>query len=297
MSRFVRRQIVRARPILQSWDIGEHRDAQDRLGLLGTRVMRRHVCFEPVTADFSALWGVPRYPDAQRRILYLHGGGYCAGSLAYAQGFGALLSVRAGVRTLCLAYRLAPERPFPAALEDALAAYRHILLDTPAQRIAVVGESAGGGLAFSLCHALKAQGEPLPGCVVGLSPWSDLTMSGTSYTDNAERDPALMRHMLQRMAAMYAGDDLANPLVSPLYGTFKDYPPALIFAGGDELLLDDARGLARHMQRDGSPCALHVEPDMWHVYVLYGTSEARGAMKKLCRFVHRHTDAVPAACL
>ncbi len=267
------------------------RTAQDRLGRLGARAMDGRVDFAPHRfPKFQGCWILPEeLRDAHGAILYLHGGGYTAGGIEHAAGFGSVLSAATGRRVFAAAYRLAPEHPFPAAVEDAFEAYAYLLADgVPPEKIALAGESAGGGLCFALVHKLKAAGLPLPGAVVGISPWTDLTLSGASYAANKRSDPSLRYGQLLAYARMYAPGDRKDPLVSPLFGDMAGFPPALLFAGEDELLLDDAVALAHALERAGRPVELHTEKGMWHVYVLYGIREARQAIGRIVSFLNEN---------
>lgn len=261
------------------------RAAQDEAGKL---MASRKVAFEDIPmAGFEACYATPQETMGEGVILYLHGGGYTAGSLQYAKGFGSALAGQAGLRALCVAYRLAPEHPYPAALEDALQAYRYLLAQGNAPGgILLCGESAGGGLCFALCLKLRDLGLPLPGGVAAISPWVDLTLSGPSYTENAGKDPLLCREMLAYYVQCYApGQDPANPYISPLFGDLRGMPPSLLFAGGDELLLSEAQALHRALLEAGVNSRLHVSEEMWHAYLLYGTEEGKKDMQAIIQFI------------
>lgn len=283
----MRAQIRLVRPILKILDIETERKAQDAAGLLGEKVLAGRVEYRPEPfRNFSAEWAAP-VNGAKRAILYLHGGAYVAGSLPYAKGFGGILADLTGRDTLCVGYRLAPEHPFPAALDDALEAYRRVLAVYPPEDVAVIGESAGGGLVFCLMQALKQKKLPLPSALVALSPWADLTCCYPSYTTNAERDPSLFESWLRACAAHYAGADVKNPLVSPVYGDLCGLPPTLLFAGSYELLMDDTVVLANKLRAEGVRCEYHIADGMWHVYVLFGIPEARRALTRIRDFLNR----------
>ena len=190
------------------------------------------------------------------------------------------------LRVLAVAYRLAPEHPFPAALDDATEAYRHLLSSGYEPRhIAFAGESAGGGLIYCLGQRIKELGLPLPAAMVGISPWTDLTFTGASYKTNAKKDPSLNEAALRRYAKAYADGRQDDPLVSPAFGDYNGFPPALILAGGNELLLSDSEMLAARLVSSGCRCELHVEEGLWHVYVLFGIPEARAALDKITEFL------------
>ncbi len=173
-------------------------------------------------------------------------------------------------------------------MEDALAAYQ-LLLDTgyEGRQIMLCGESAGGGLIYSLAVRLKELGMPLPGGLIAISPWSDLTASGKSYQKNREKDPTMQEARLRFYAECYT-DEPANPLVSPLFADLNGMPPSLIFVGGDEIMLDDAALLHQKLLDAGCESLLTVTPDMWHGYILYGVSEAKRDLETIRHFLYEH---------
>jgi len=290
ISILLRSQIRMAKLFFKRMDLHAYRLGQDKIGLLGAKVLKGKVNFQPhPSARFHADWAVPVNAVPGSVILYLHGGGYTAGSLDYARGFGGMLAFQAGCKTLCVGYRLAPEHPFPAALEDALEAYRSMLEEYPADRIALAGESAGGGLCFALALRLKELGLPQPACIAAISPWTDLTLSGDSCRQNVRRDPTLLETKLRESARQYAGEDTKNPLASPLFGDLSGLPPALLYAGSHEILRDDSAELAKHLQSSGVPCELHIVEGMWHVFVLYGVPEAKEALWRIGAFIQENT--------
>ena len=289
----LRGQIALLRPLLNRMDLDKMRKLQDALGALGTSILPDDVRYEAQPFDdFEAAWALPLEADCRCAILYLHGGSYTAGSLSYCKGFGGILAENTRLATLCAAYRLAPEYPFPAALQDALAAYRLLLERYEAGHIALVGESAGGGLCFSLLVKLKQEGLPLPACTVAISPWTDLTLSLPSSREGAVNDPMLSREGLAYSAHMYGGEDLANPLISPLYADVTGLPPTLIMAGTDEILMDDSLQMAARLNRAGVECRLEVEEGLWHAYVLYPTPESKEAVRRLTEFIWEATGHV-----
>ncbi len=286
--KLLREELKLLKPIARKSTIQDSRFVQDKYGELGARANAKHVEFEPVPFDgFEASWVRPkRNLVPLRAILYLHGGGYTAGHLEYALGFGSVLATQAGIATLCVAYRLAPEYVYPAAVEDAVTAYRY-LLDRGylPENISFVGESAGGGLEFALCLKLRDTELPLPRNVVALSPWTDLAMTGASYTDNEPVDVSLVFESLAYYAQLYAKDNLHDPYVSPLYGKLDGLPPSLIIAGSDELLRDDSVRMADKLMQCGCVCTLHVYEGMWHVFPVYPTPEGKQAIKEICAFL------------
>lgn len=281
----VRWEIKLFKPFMDRLSLSASRFFQDMFGVIGARFYRTVI--KPFTINScDASFVEPKTPKAGRVILYLHGGAYVSGCIEYAQRFARKLAFITSQRVLCIAYRLAPEDPYPAAVEDALAAYDYLLnAGYKAQDISLAGESAGGGLAYSLCLMLKLKGEPLPSKVVGISPWADLTLSGASYKSNRKMDPVLSEKGLRRDAALYAAGKQAEPLVSPVFGDLGGFPPSLIFAGGGELLLDDAKSLANRLTEMGSQCELIIEDGLWHVYVLFNIPEAKYALKRIAGFL------------
>jgi epsilon-lactone hydrolase len=283
----LREQLRFLKPLTEKMDLKTSRAGQDALGALGASANARKLIFSTVTFGIFKARYITRRENANHKvILYLHGGAYTAGDIRYASGFGSILCARTGADVLCPAYRLAPEHRFPAALRDAVASYEYLLDEGNCpEDISFVGESAGGGLIFALALELKASGLPLPHKLVAISPWADLTFSGKSYEDNREADPTLSEDLLREYAVMYAGDDPENPLVSPIFGDLSGLPPALIIAGGDELLLSEARALAKRIAAFGGSCKLIVEDGMWHVYPLFSCPEADDALNQIHEFL------------
>ncbi len=273
-AKLVRAQLHFFKPFVANCSLETTRKGQDKLGELMSVLHKREVYMKD--HDFGAFQGAWVMPKDERRsgvILYLHGGGYTCGSLEYAKGFAATLASQCGVRVFCAAYRLAPENPYPAAVDDALEAYRYLLKKGYAPRqILLCGESAGGGLIYALCLRLRQEGLELPCGLIGISPWVDLTGSGRSYETNRDNDPSLTQELLEFYAKCYTTDP-ADPLCSPVFGDLTGFPPSLLFAGGDEILLDDARALHEKLVQSGCRSTLHIAPERWHAYVLYCLSE------------------------
>ena len=285
----IRNQLAIVRPLLEGCSLEMLRKGQNMIGDLMGMKERSHVIAKPHQFEgFEAAWVVPRDERRQGVILYLHGGGYACGDLDYAQGVGSLLASYTGTRVFCPAYRLAPEHRFPAALEDAMESYRYLLAKGyPAEHITLCGESAGGGLCYSVCQTLRQEGLPMPACVVAISPWSDLTASGGSYEQNRDVDPSMTQKMLNFYADSYT-DDRSNPLVSPLFAQLEGMPPSLIFVGGDEIMRSDAELLHEKLLSSGCDSQLVVAPDRWHGYLLYGVMEDRPDLAKMNRFLNEH---------
>jgi len=220
-----------------------------------------------------------------KAVLYLHGGGYSAGSTNTHRALAGAISESVGARVLLIEYRLCPEHVFPAALEDSLSAYHYLLKQGfKNSRIIIAGDSAGGGLSIALAMSLRDKGEPLPAGIVCISPWADLATTGESYSTRATADPMLLTTNRKKAALLYAGSEsLKNPLVSPIYGNFQGLPPILIQVGSEEILYDDALLLSKRAQSGGVDVTLRVWPGMWHVWHLFGrfVPESRKAIEEI----------------
>lgn len=284
---FFRKQLKKLQSFTEDEPITAERRAQDFIGVLLQKIQHPDVRFFPLEfGRFQAAMALPPSSDCSGAVLYLHGGGYCCGGLEYAKGFGATLATEGGVSVLCPAYRLAPEYPFPAALDDAMDAYRFLIEKYDPSKIVLAGESAGGGLIYSVCLEAKKLGLPLPAGLVAISPWTDLTASGKSYAENEFIDPSMSLRRLRFFASCYT-DAPENPLVSPLFGDLLDFPESLLFVGGDEIMRDDAVYLHEKLLASGCKSALTVAPGMWHAYVLYGMKDRRQDMDAIGRFIRR----------
>lgn len=233
----------------------------------------------------------PPVADGSRTVLYFHGGGYSLGSARSHRALGKRIAFEARARVVVPEYRLAPEHPFPAAVDDAVAAYHGLVATGVApEQIAVAGDSAGAGLALSLLVSLRDAGVRLPACAVLLSPFADLTCRGESYTTLAAADPIVSRAMGLGMGQMYAGErDPNDPLASPVNAALDGLPPLLIQVGSREVVLDDARAIEAHARAAGVAATLEVWPEMVHVWHLFASAleEGRRAIEGLGAFVRR----------
>jgi len=250
---------------------------------------------EPVMAGgVPAEWVRAEGSASDRAILYLHGGGYTKCSCNTAR----LLASQLAAATLCsllvLEYRLAPENPFPAALEDATAAYCWLLdQGFDPGRIVMMGDSAGGGLAVSTLVSLRDKGIVLPDCAALLSPWTDLTAAGESIHTAAEADPWMTEEECRRNAEMYAaGVDLRNPLISPLFADLHGLPDMLIQVGSDEILRDDSVRLAEKTRTAGVDVTLDIWEGMWHVWHYFAPQlpEGKQAIQQAGDFVRSRLE-------
>lgn len=240
-----------------------------------------------------AEWFTAAGGDEGRVVLYVHGGGYVMGSVESHRCMLERLAVAVQGRVLALNYRLAPEAPFPAPVEDAVAAYRWLRgQGVDAQRIAIAGDSAGGGLTLATLVALRDAGEPLPACGVPISPWTDMEGSGESMQTRAAVDPMVQKEALGQIAATYLqGQDAKNPLASPLHADLAGLPPLLIQVGDCETLLDDTTRLEPRLKEAGVDATIEVWDDMIHVWHLFAPmlDEGQKAIDRIGEFVRQHT--------
>ena len=288
----LRKHMARLAPVLENCSLTTLRKGQNTIGDLMSGVHKKQtVVKEHDFGNFKGAWVIPRDERRDGVILYLHGGGYVCGDIDYAKGFGATLAAHCGVRVFCPAYRLAPENPYPAALDDALAAYHYLIQKgySPSH-ITLCGESAGGGLCYCLCLKLKEICEDLPCSVIAISPWADLTASGESYENNKGKDPAMTAERLDYFANCYTKNRL-DPYVSPLFADLCGMPPSLIFAGGDEIMLSDAALMHEKLREAGGKSKLVVTPERWHGYVVYDLRENREDFVTINNFLSSHMSA------
>ena len=250
----------------------------------------------PVDAGgVPAEWVTVEGARTDRALLYLHGGGYAIGSINTHRALAARLSRDLGAKVLIIDYRLAPEHPHPAAVEDAVRAYRFLRAEGfGAASIAVAGDSAGGGLTVATLLALREAGDDLPAAGAGLSPWFDLAGTGESNTTKVDEDPIVNMEGLLRMAGWYLGDRKASdvPTASPLYSDPSGLPPLLLQVGEAEILRDDSTRFAEKARAAGVAVELEVWPEMVHVWHAFGdlVPESDQAVKKIAQFLSQHLE-------
>jgi acetyl esterase/lipase len=253
------------------------------------------VTCETTTIDnLPAEWIIPSEIINDIIILYLHGGGYCIGSINTHRSMVSFLSKYAKAKALLIDYRLAPEHPFPAAVEDAMAAYCWLLDEGHSpEKLVIAGDSAGGGLTVATMLNLKETGKPLPAVGVCLSPWVDMEAIGESAKTKADIDPMVHREPLLNMASAYLGGaDPKTPLAAPIYADLKGLPPLLIQVGTAEILLDDANRLAERAKAAGMEVNLEVWDDMVHVWQFFAAivPEGRKAVEGISAFIRKRID-------
>ena len=252
------------------------------------------IALEPVDVDgIRSEWSIAPASDPSHVLLFFHGGGYCSGSLVSHRRLVTEAGRAAKTRTLALGFRLAPEHPFPAALDDALTAWRWLSRQGIAARhIAVGGDSAGGGLTVALINRLRDAGEALPACAWLVSPWTDLTMSGSTLATKDAVDPIIHKPYLAELADAYvpAGMDKKDPRVSPLFADLHGLPPTLIQVGSAETLLDDSTRFAAAAGAAGVAVTLEIWPDMIHAWPMWNAhlEPGRRALAHAGAFIRRH---------
>jgi epsilon-lactone hydrolase len=226
-----------------------------------------------------------------RVILYLHGGGYAIGSNVGYREFAGRIARAVGARVCLPNYRLAPEHPFPAAVDDAVTVYEWLLSQRIDPRhLAIGGDSAGGGLTLATLLALRDEGRPMPACAAVFSPWTDLAVSGASARPGAVDDPLIVADAIEKMADYYAKHDKRNPLASPLYGDLTGLPPLLIQTGSREALRDDSRRLVDKARNAGVDVEYFEGDGLIHVWPLFASTapETADALERMAKFIGQH---------
>ena len=271
--------------------VQKSRDGLEDLAKL-VKVPKDVKCISLDVKGIAAEWvSAPEARD-DKIIFYLHGGGYISGSLNSHRELVSRISRASKARVLIIDYRLAPEHPFPAAVEDSTKAYKWLIDDQKVnpKNIIIAGDSAGGGLTFATLLNLRDNGIALPAAAVGLSPWTDLGITQESYRNNRKIDPVVSIYGIIFDAELYLGDtDYKNPLASPIYGDLKDLPPLYIQVGTAELLLDDSVVLAKRAKEAGVDVTLDIWDDMPHVFPAFAmfAPEGQEGIEKIGEFVYK----------
>jgi epsilon-lactone hydrolase len=275
--------------------IEQKRSAIDALG--ATLQVTEGSSFTPVDAGgVPAEWVDAPAATPEKGVLYLHGGGYTAGSVRSHRAIASALSEAIGARVLALGYRLAPESPFPAAVEDATTAYRWLAERIDPGSIAIGGDSAGGGLTISVMVVLRDDGESLPSVAFALSPWTDLAGTGKPVTTGPGRHVSDQAAYVRFLAGTYLnGKDPRHPLASPVYADLCGLPPLLVVAGSEEILFDDSARVVLTAQAAGTAAELRAWPGMVHAFPVFVGMfpEASEAIAAVAGFVNKHLGAAP----
>ena len=273
--------------------IEEYRALTDRTARFPTRIPKGVEVNRIDVDTIPAAWISPSDADPDKVMLHFHGGGYVTGGIDSHLMMCIPMAQTLNRKVLLPDYRIAPEHPFPAALDDALKIYRWLLAQGyHPKNMIVSGDSAGGGLALATVLSMRDSHEPLPAALICISPWVDLLHTGESHATNAQADVVLTTDVLKEWALVYAGEsNLKNPLVSPVYADYHGFPPLLIQVDSGEVLLDDAKMLANKARADGVDVTLKIWDGMWHVWHAVGTMlpEGREAFEEIGMFVRRLT--------
>lgn len=280
--------IRRVHGIVENPDIEKHRQSQDHIGAILSNskdIQYREIAIDGMYGEWVS---VNRAHMKKYVILHCHGGGYSTGSSIYARTLTSKLAMSTSMDVLCFDYRLAPENPYPAALEDAMKVWDYLmLLGYGARDVILTGDSAGGNLALALVLKLKEEKRLLPRGISLMSPWTDLTSSGESFETKALVDPVLNKDYIDRMILAYAKDqDLKKPLISPLFGDFTGFPPTYIQVGENEILLSDSTRLHQAFVDVNVSVRMDIYPGMWHVFQMSPVKAARAAMDKNAEFIY-----------
>lgn len=284
--------LLTSRPVPETPDVAQSRARYEKLAqVLGGAPDAK--CEKVDAGGVPSEWVSAPGIDAGRAVLYLHGGGYAIGSINTHRRMAYDISAASGARVLVIDYRLAPEHPFPAAVEDSAKAWRWLLQQGfAANRLAIAGDSAGGGLTIATLVNLRDQKLALPACAVAISPWVDLDGVGTSMTARAGQDPMVQKAGLKWMADMYlAGQDTKSPLAAPLHADLKGLPPVLVQVGTAETLLDDATRIAEKLHSAGVDVRLAIWPNMLHVFPFFAPvlSEGRDGCIEIGNYIRAKT--------
>lgn len=279
--------IKRVHSLVENVDLDKHRLSQDSFGAIFG--INKEVTQESIEIDgMNAEWvRVTRKNMKKYVILYCHGGGYMTGSVKYARTLTSKLAFVTAMDVLCFEYRLSPENPFPAAAEDVLKAWDYLMyLGYGSRDVIVAGDSAGGNLSLVLTLKLKEQGRLLPRGLVLFSPWTDMTLSGKSHETRRDIDPVLHEDYIRNCIEAYAkGEDLSNPLISPLFGEFEGFPPVYIQVGNNEILLNDSTELHKKLLKANVQARIDIFRGMWHVFQMSPFKTAYDAMDEAAEFI------------
>jgi acetyl esterase/lipase len=284
--------LLRSRPAPEKPDVGYSRARYEKMAaLLGGAPDAK--CEKVDAGGVPAEWVTAPGSDPRRALLYLHGGGYAIGSLNTHRRLAYDLSATSGAHVLLIDYRLAPEHPFPAAVDDATTAWRWLLqMGFATKRMSIAGDSAGGGLTIATLVNLRDLKLALPACAVAISPWVDLEGMGTSMMARAAQDPMVQKEGLTWMADMYLkGRDPKTPLAAPLHANLDGLPPILVQVGSAETLLDDATRIAEKLHTSGVEVKLSVWPNQLHVFPFFAPilSEGRDGCLEIGNYIRSHT--------
>lgn len=281
--------VRRLHGLLDSPDIEKKRHSQEQLGTFLSNT--KEITYQEFEIEeIPAEWVIVNKPHPGNKvILYCHGGGYCTGSRKYARTITSKLANSTLLEVLSFDYRLAPEYPYPAAMEDAMKVWNYLMLQGYGARdVILAGDSAGGNLALTMILKLKEEKRMLPGGLILFSPWTDLSFEGESFLKRAKNDPVLTPEYLQEIREAYAGkEDYRNPYISPLFGDLSSFPPTYIQVGENEILYSDAVSLYKKMQEMQVEVFIDKYAKMWHVFQMSPGKKSQEAINKCAEFVFK----------
>ena len=282
---------LRLRPTFDSVGIDKYRQLIEK----NAKAFKPHkrIKSEPFhIKNIEAKWLVPLHHNEKRIILYIHGGGYIAGSIKTHMDIASRIATASEAKVLLFNYRLAPENPFPAGLFDIKTVY-HWLMDKYQDtcKISLVADSAGAGLGLALLSELLKKDYTLPECSVLISPWIDLECKNRSIIENQEKDPMLTHHTLRKTAQLYTDQDLSNPLISPINNDFTGISPMLIQVGEHEVLIDDSKILEQKLKSAGATVQLEIWDEMFHVWQYFARylPEGKKAINHIGDFIKKYS--------
>ena len=308
---FIKSQLAISKPFVEKCSLSTVRRAHESVGRLKSNSYKDQTRIERVKiGSLNCAMITPKEELSDGVLLYIHGGGFVAGNLEYACGFGSALAAKCGIKVFTVEYRLAPEHQYPTAVDDIMDAYGHLLSSGfDPSRIAICGESAGGGLCYSLCQKLRDKGRTMPAGIIAISPWTDLSLTNESYEINKKDDPCLTKERLKYYADCYlygatpdargrlhpnvnndTDDDLAKKRdrrVSPLYDSQEKMPDSLIFVGDDEIMYDDSVLMHEKLIAAGAKSELIIAHGLWHGYILYDLPDREEDFAKIRKFIRK----------
>ena len=307
----LRSQLNILKPFVAKCSLSTVRNAQESVGKLMAGNYKDAVSVEYINVgEMKCAMLTPKEELLGGVILYAHGGGYCCGNLDYAIGFASMLAAKCGIRVFTYSYRLAPEYPYPAALDDSMDAYGYLLSGGyEPSRIILCGESSGGGLCYSLCQKLRDKGRTMPAGIIAISPWTDLALKSDSYSINEKTDPFMTVERLKYFADCYTyggnygkkgrlypntnpdpvadAEAKSDGRISPLYDSQDKMPESLIFVGSDEIMYDDSVLMYDKLISAGCKSELVIGHNLWHGYILYDLPDRAGDFDKISKFIRR----------
>ncbi len=281
---------LKTRPTFDSIGIDKYRNVLEKSASAfkpDPTIEAEPFCVGPI----NAMWLTPENDENERIIFYVHGGGYIAGSINSHKDLASKIAKSSGAKTLIFDYRLAPEHPFPAGLNDVKTMYDWLIKNfIQTHEISVVADSAGAGLALAMLASINSNKTALPSSAVLISPWIDLSCKNNSHKINQDNDPMLISNVLKETAKIYTDEQLTNPQVSPIHNEFRGFCPTLIQTGENEILLDDSTDLAKKLEAANIEVSLEIWKEMFHVWHYFARylKEGQQAISRIGEFIKAH---------